>query len=63
LGSEPKLLAILFADVSGSTALYEKLGDRAALATVESVLRGRGNISCGHATTEPDAELGVFFCE
>jgi adenylate cyclase len=31
-------LAILFADVSGSTTLYEKLGDRAALAAVESVL-------------------------
>ncbi len=33
-----RVLAILFADVSGSTALYEKLGDRAALAAVESVL-------------------------
>ena len=31
-------LAIMFADVSGSTTLYEKLGDRAALAAVESVL-------------------------
>ena len=31
-------LAVLFADVSGSTTLYEKLGDRAALAAVESVL-------------------------
>jgi len=34
----PHVLAVLFADVSGSTALYEKLGDRAALAAVESVL-------------------------
>ncbi len=33
-----RVLAILFADVSGSTTLYEKLGDRAALAAVESVL-------------------------
>jgi class 3 adenylate cyclase len=30
--------AILFADVSGSTSLYEKLGDQRALAAVESVL-------------------------
>ena len=34
----PRVLAILFADVSGSTALYEKLGDRGALAAVESVI-------------------------
>jgi len=33
-----RVLAVLFADVSGSTALYETLGDRAALAAVESVL-------------------------
>ena len=33
-----KHFAILFADVSGSTSLYEKLGDRSALAAVESVL-------------------------
>jgi len=32
------VLAILFADVSGSTALYETLGDRRALKAVESVL-------------------------
>ena len=32
------ILAILFADVSGSTALYESLGDRRALKAVESVL-------------------------
>jgi adenylate cyclase len=30
--------AILFADLSGSTSLYEKLGDQRALAAVESVL-------------------------
>jgi class 3 adenylate cyclase len=34
----PRVLAVLFADVSGSTSLYEKLGDRAALAAVEAVL-------------------------
>jgi len=33
-----RVLAVLFADVSGSTSLYETLGDRAALAAVESVL-------------------------
>lgn len=32
------VLAILFADVSGSTALYERLGDRRAMKAVESVL-------------------------
>jgi adenylate cyclase len=34
----PRVLAVLFADVSGSTSLYEKLGDRAALAAVESII-------------------------
>jgi class 3 adenylate cyclase len=33
-----KQFAILFADVSGSTSLYEKLGDQQALAAIESVL-------------------------
>ena len=33
-----KHCSILFADVSGSTSLYEKLGDQSALAAVESVL-------------------------
>jgi len=33
-----RVLAVLFADVSGSTSLYEKLGDRAALNAIESVL-------------------------
>jgi class 3 adenylate cyclase len=36
--STSRNLAILFADVSGSTSLYEKLGDRAALKAVESVV-------------------------
>ena len=30
--------AIMFADVSGSTSLYEKLGDQRALAAIEAVL-------------------------
>ncbi|MGH8706436.1 MAG: adenylate/guanylate cyclase domain-containing protein [Burkholderiales bacterium] len=33
-----RVLAILFADVSGSTSLYERLGDRSALGAVGSVL-------------------------
>lgn len=33
-----RIFAILFADVSGSTVLYETLGDRRALKAVESVL-------------------------
>jgi adenylate cyclase len=36
--SNVRNLALLFADVSGSTTLYEKLGDRAALAAVESAI-------------------------
>jgi class 3 adenylate cyclase len=36
--SAPRSLALLFADVSGSTTLYEKLGDRAALDAVEAVV-------------------------
>ena len=36
--SSARNLAVLFADVSGSTKLYEKLGDRAALAAVEAFL-------------------------
>jgi class 3 adenylate cyclase len=36
-GIATRNLAVLFADVSGSTTLYEKLGDRAALDVVDSV--------------------------
>jgi class 3 adenylate cyclase len=36
--SASRTLALLFADVSGSTTLYETLGDRAALDAVESVV-------------------------
>ena len=36
--TQPQRYAILFADVSGSTSLYEKLGDQRALAAIESVL-------------------------
>jgi class 3 adenylate cyclase len=33
-----RVLAVLFADVSGSTSLYERLGDRAALDAIESAI-------------------------
>jgi adenylate cyclase len=36
--SNVRNLALLFADVSGSTKLYEKLGDRAALSAVEAAI-------------------------
>lgn len=38
MGANARDVAIVFADVSGSTALYEKLGDEAARAAVASVL-------------------------
>jgi class 3 adenylate cyclase len=38
MNAAPGCSAILFADVSGSTSLYEKLGDQRALATIETVL-------------------------
>ena len=38
MSSISRNLAILFADVSGSTTLYEKLGDRAALKAVDQVV-------------------------
>ncbi len=37
--SAPRLCAVLFVDISGSTRLYEELGDAQALARVESCLR------------------------
>jgi class 3 adenylate cyclase len=36
---DPQLCAVLFVDISGSTRLYEELGDAQALARVESCLR------------------------
>jgi adenylate cyclase len=38
MSAAPRPVAILFADVCGSTSLYEKLGDTRALAAIESVL-------------------------
>ena len=56
--------AILFADVSGSTSLYEKLGDQRALAAVESVLAEmRKSIALQHGRvikTIGDEVMAVF---
>lgn len=38
MSTASKHFAILFADVSGSTSLYEKLGDQRALVAIESVM-------------------------
>ncbi len=38
MNAAPKPVAILFADVCGSTSLYEKLGDARALAAIDGVL-------------------------
>ena len=38
MSTPPQLYAIMFADVSGSTSLYEKLGDQRALAAIDAVL-------------------------
>ena len=38
MGITTRNLAVLFADVAGSTTLYETLGDRAALRAIDSVL-------------------------
>ena len=38
MGINTRNLAVLFADVAGSTTLYEKLGDRAALHAIDRVL-------------------------
>ena len=59
-----KHFAILFADVSGSTSLYEKLGDQSALAAVESVLSElRKSIAFQHGRvvkTIGDEVMAVF---
>jgi class 3 adenylate cyclase len=60
----PRVLAILFADVSGSTSLYERLGDHGALAAVASVmdvLRGAANDAQGRVVkTIGDEIMAVF---
>lgn len=44
----PQSLAILFADISGSTRLYDTLGDKAALAQIEQCLGLLGGVARRH---------------
>lgn len=56
--------AVLFADVAGSTALYEVLGDECAFALVEACLSTMGSCTTEHrgrlVKTIGDAVLAVF---
>jgi adenylate cyclase len=57
---------LLFADVSGSTTLYEKLGDRAALDAVESVvalLRRSVEVHHGHVVKTIGDEVMACFTD
>jgi adenylate cyclase len=60
----PIELAVLFADVSGSTRLYETLGDERALATVGRCMALMREVSEGHAgrvvKTIGDEVMSVF---
>ncbi|HEX5094256.1 MAG TPA: adenylate/guanylate cyclase domain-containing protein [Burkholderiales bacterium] len=59
-----RVLAILFADVSGSTALYESLGDRRARKAVEALLEEMRAATSGHGgrvvKTLGDEIMAVF---
>jgi class 3 adenylate cyclase len=60
----PRVLAILFADVCGSTALYERLGDQGALSAVASVidvLRGATDEARGRLVKTIGDEIMTVF--
>lgn len=69
--SQQRSLCVLFADVSGSTRLYEKLGDAEALRAVERCLNRMSRVVDGHGgkviktigdevmTTFPTADAGI----
>jgi len=71
MSSQQKSLCVLFADVSGSTRLYEKLGDAEALRAVERCLNRMRRVIDGHGgkviktigdevmTTFPSADEGI----
>jgi adenylate cyclase len=64
MSAPPRNLAVLFADVSGSTKLYEKLGDVEALAVIERCLKVVKDV-CGHyggriVKTIGDEAMAVF---
>jgi class 3 adenylate cyclase len=57
-------LAVLFADVSGSTKLYEALGDQEALATIGRCVALMSSVCVGHGgrvvKTIGDEVMAVF---
>jgi adenylate cyclase len=62
--TETHLLAIVFADVSGSTKLYEKLGDQKALAAIDQVLgelRKSVTLQQGHVVKTIGDEIMAAF--
>ena len=48
MGAAEQTLAVLFADVAGSTRLYEQLGDAKALSTIDQCLALVRDASAGH---------------
>ena len=60
----PSSLAVLFADVSGSTRLYESLGDAEALATIGRCVALMSTVCVGHGgrvvKTIGDEVMAVF---
>ena len=61
---EPSRMAVLFADVSGSTRLYESLGDAEALATIGRCVALMSTVCVGHGgrvvKTIGDEVMAVF---
>lgn len=61
---EPTSMALLFADVCGSTRLYESLGDAEALATIGRCIALVSNVCVGHGgrvvKTIGDEAMAVF---
>jgi class 3 adenylate cyclase len=64
MADEPSSLAVLFADVSGSTRLYETLGDAEALATIGRCVALMTTVCVGHGgrvvKTIGDEVMAVF---
>jgi len=48
MGAAEQTLAVLFADVAGSTRLYEQLGDAKALSTIDQCLGLARDVAVGH---------------
>ena len=58
-------LAVLFADISGSTSLYEKLGNSQALRMVAmanpgQILTGRGQSVLGQSVADSGEEIITY---